>query len=104
MKPFWEKVEHYNRKLIVPALVLLLGLIIIELFAHIENEAFKLTLEIIDYLIIAVFVIDLIFLAHRARDTKFFFRHYWLDLLAVFPFSIIFNIVEQAYLGIESDY
>ena len=97
MHPFWEKVEHYNRKLIPFALVLLLGIIVYELFLHVENHTIELIVKIADALIIAVFVIDLIFLASRARSIKFFFKNYWLDILAVFPFVIFFNLIESAY-------
>ncbi len=93
MNPFWEKVEKVNSKLIPPALILLLGVIIYELFLHIESHALELAVEIADYFIIAVFVIDLIFLAIKAKDTKFFFKNYWLDIIAVFPFVIASKLV-----------
>jgi hypothetical protein len=93
MNPFWEKVEKVNSKLIPPALILLLGVIIFELFLHIENHALELAIEIVDYFIIAVFVIDLIFLAIKAKDTKFFFKNYWLDILAIFPFVIFSRFI-----------
>ena len=52
------------------------------------------SLEILDFIVIAVFVVDLIFLGIKAKSTKFFFKHYWLDLIAVFPFSIMFKAIE----------
>lgn len=93
MHPFWEKVEHYNSKLILPAIGLLLLVIIYELLTYFEviyfeNHLLELSLEVIDYLIITIFVIDLIFLAIKAKSTKFFFQNYWLDILAVFPFVL----------------
>lgn len=97
MHPFWEKVEHYNAKLITPALILLLGIIIYELFIHIENHAVELTIKITDTLIITIFIIDLAFLAHKARSVTFFFKKYWLDIIAVFPFILFFNIVNSIY-------
>ena len=97
MDKFWEKVEHYNSKLIPPSLILLLGVIIFELFVSTENAAILLTVEIIDYLIITIFVIDLIFLAIKSKDAKYFFRNYWLDIIAVFPFAIFFNIISALY-------
>ena len=97
MEKFWEKVEHYNAKLIAPALIVLLGIIIAELFFHIENPTLKLILKIADALVIAVFIIDLLFLAHKARSMKFFFKSYWLDIIAVFPFVIFFNLLESVY-------
>ncbi|MEK6863192.1 MAG: ion transporter [Nanoarchaeota archaeon] len=100
MHPFWEKIEHYNRKLITPALILLLGIIIYELFFHAENQALELAVEITDALVIAVFAIDLVFLAIRSRSAKFFFKNYWLDVLAVFPFVLFFNFINSLYRAI----
>jgi hypothetical protein len=97
MSKFWEKiepVERINHKLIFPAVLLLLVIIILELFVHPTNEWIILGIEIGDYLVVTVFLVDLIFLAHHARNTKYFFKHYWLDLLAVFPFSLAFRLVE----------
>ncbi len=93
MNPFWEKVEKVNSKLIPLALILLLGVIIYELFLHIESYALELAIKITDYFIIAVFVIDLIFLAVKAKSTKFFFKNYWLDILAIFPFVIFSKFI-----------
>ncbi len=97
MNPFWEKVEEVNRKLILPAIVLLLFIIIYEIFFHGENHTVNFIVKILDGLVIAVFVIDLVFLGRKAKSTKFFFRNYWLDILAVFPFGLLFNLMEQIY-------
>lgn len=95
--PFWESVEHYNAKLIPFAIVVLLFVIIVELFFHEFAEHHHLLISILDYLVIAVFVVDLIFLAIHARSIKFFFKNYWLDLLAVFPFALIFTFINRIY-------
>lgn len=97
MHDFWEKVEHYNAKLITPALVVLLAVIIFELFIHVENHTIELIVKIADALVIAVFVIDLIFLAKKAKSVKFFFKNYWLDIIAVFPFVLFFRLAESTY-------
>lgn len=92
-----EKVEHYNAKLIPFALVVLAAIIIYELFLHYENHTLELAVKILDGLVIAVFVIDLIFLAVRAKSARFFFRNFWLDILAIFPFSLFFEMVNALY-------
>ncbi len=97
MHPFLEKIEHYNAKLITPALIVLLGVIIYELFLHVENHTIELIVKIADALVITIFVIDLIFLAHKAKSVKFFFKKYWLDVIAVFPFVLFFNLVNSIY-------
>ena len=97
MHGFWEKVEHYNARLITPALVVLLAIIIFELFIPVENHTIELIVKIADALVIAVFIIDLIFLAKKAKSVKFFFKNYWLDIIAVFPFVLFFRLAESTY-------
>lgn len=97
MHPFFEKIERVNSRLIPYAIALLLLVIIYEIFFHIENHALNLTVEIVDGMIIAIFVVDLIFLARKAKSVQFFFRNYWLDILAVLPFTLIFNLVNRVY-------
>src|SRR3989338_10425576 len=100
MKPFWEKVEHYNSKLIPYALVVLLVVILVELFGEIEkNSPTHLLFQIIDWVILIIFAIDLIFLAIKAKTVSFFFKHYWIDLLAVFPFGLLFEFVSRFSRG-----
>ncbi|HLC71101.1 MAG TPA: hypothetical protein VJI32_03785, partial [Candidatus Nanoarchaeia archaeon] len=82
MHTFFKKVEYYNRRLIPAALIALLIIIAIELFVHIENHTVEISLKILDGIIIAIFVVDLIFLAIHSKNTRFFFRNYWLDILA----------------------
>ena len=100
LSPFWEKVEHFNSKLIVPALILLLFVIIFELFIPVDNHILEQTVTIADWIIVTIFVIDLIFLAIKAKSTKFFFENYWLDIIAVFPFGIIFAFVGSIYRAV----
>src|SRR3989338_11490566 len=100
MHVFFKKIEDYNRKLIPAALILLLVIIVLELFVHIENPIVKIVVQILDGLIIAIFVVDLIFLAIHSKNTRFFFRNYWLDILAIFPFAVVFNVVEEIYRGL----
>lgn len=102
MHPFWKKLEHYNSRLIPYALGLLLLIIVVEVgeqfsWWHIENLTLSTTIHALDYLIIAIFVIDLIFLAIRARKMKTFFKHYWLDILAVFPLALAFSLLSRVY-------
>ncbi len=101
MNKFLEKIEHYNSRLIPFAILMLLIVIVFELFVKVENPTFLLIVKIMDYLVITIFVIDLIFLAIKAKSVKFFFRNYWLDILAVFPFVLFFNVVGIAFRALE---
>lgn len=97
MHQFWEKIEHFNARLIPFALIGLLFVIVVELFFHEFAEHYHLLIFILDSLVIAIFVVDLIFLGVRAKNVRYFFRHYWLDLVAVFPFSLLFSLVSYVY-------
>ncbi len=95
---FLEKIEHYNAKLIPYALILLFAIIIFELFLHIENETILIIVHILDYIVISIFVIDLIFIAKKVHNTRIFFKHYWLDIIAIFPFAFFFSTIDRLYL------
>ncbi len=98
----WQNLEHFNSRLVPVALLGLLIIIIAELFFPVENQALKIGIKIADGIIIAIFVVDLIFLAIHSKNTRFFFRNYWLDILAVFPFALAFEVVEQIYRSITA--
>lgn len=95
MKKIWQQVEYYNRKLIPSAIVLLLLLIIAELFVHVEDPQLLAWIHFADAVVIAIFVVDLIFLAFQAKTATFFFRRYWLDIIAIFPFNLMFELVSR---------
>lgn len=97
LPPFWEKLEQKNLRLIPYALIFLFLIIIYELFFHTENRALNLLVQILDTLIVIIFVIDLIFLARRAKNTIYFFKNYWLDILAIFPFALFFTLISRLY-------
>ena len=95
MKPWLHKIEVIVDK-IIPYLVLILLILIIGEFTHytliLENEDIVL---LIDYIIVIFFVIDLCFKYYRVKDFKVFLKKYWLEIIAVFPFFLIFRLVEE---------
>ena len=97
MNKFWEKVEHWNARLIPYAIVGLLFVIVVELFFADFAHHYHTPIAFLDYIIIAIFVVDIIFLGIRAKSTKYFFKHYWLDLVAIFPFAIAMNVLSRLY-------
>ncbi len=64
-------------------------------FFH-KYEDFILFLEV--FLITFVLGFDVWFKYRRARNKEYFLKHHWLEILAVFPFMILFRIFEEAYL------
>src|SRR3989344_8763166 len=88
-------IEKINSKLIPYAIGGLLVLIIFELFVPHEDLRILLMIKILDTLIISIFIVDLLFLAWRARSAKTFFRDHWLDIMAIFPFESFFKVINR---------
>ena len=95
MKPWLHKIEVIVDK-IIPYLVLILLILIIGEFTHYklieDNEDIVL---LIDYIIVIFFLIDLSFKYYRVKNFKIFVKKYWLEILAIFPFFLIFRLVEE---------
>ncbi len=98
MKPWLHKIEVIIDKSI-PYLVLILLILIIGEFTHNKfiQDHDNLVLSI-DYGIVIIFVIDLMFKYYRVKNAKTFVKKYWLDIIAVFPFFLIFRLVEELIL------
>lgn len=84
--------------MIVPFLVLVLAIILIlenPFWVIIDLEPYQVHLAIVDALIIFFFGLDLIFKWRRIHKIKPFIKLYWLDILAVFPFYLLFRAYGQ---------
>jgi voltage-gated potassium channel len=104
MNEFWVRINKAVNKLMPYALILLLILIILELSIKTHNEYVVLLFEFLDMLIVEIFVIDLIFLYIKSKNIRFFFTNYWLDILAVFPFGLVFRFAESFFrIGLEAE-
>jgi hypothetical protein len=99
MKRWLHKLEYIVDKIIPYLLVILIFVIVIELGFHSWAEENHLLhpIEIIDYFIIFVFVVDLIFKYVRVHSIPLFLRKYWLEIIAVFPFFLFFRLAELAF-------
>jgi hypothetical protein len=86
---FIERLVDY---LIPPSLVVLLGIIIIELFFHDIADTYHTLVITLDYIVVGIFVFDLYFKYQRIRNVEKFLKEAWLDILAVFPFFLLFRI------------
>ena len=89
-----HKLEKRIDELIPPLLILLLIAIILELFFTEIAHRYSDYIDILDGVIILVFLIDLGFKYHRIKHIPKFLRTCWLDILAVFPFFLLFRAVE----------
>jgi hypothetical protein len=97
----YEKTEIIIDRLIPPMILLLLIIIVLEFFYHDFVHHYHLEPYLVagDWLVIAIFIIDLYFKYNRVSKLKDFFKKYWLDILAVFPFILFFRFFE-GFLGI----
>jgi len=99
MKKWLHTVEVIVDKLIPFLLIILAAIIILELTAHELAEKYHTYIQIFDYFLITTFIIDLGFKYHRIRNIPQFIRECWLDIIAIFPFFIVFRFFE-GLLGI----
>ncbi|MBU2634350.1 MAG: ion transporter [Nanoarchaeota archaeon] len=97
MKKWLHRIEVIIDKSIPYLVVLLLFLILGEFFYKELLEDYHLYVIIADYFIIGVFVVDLCFKFYRVRNFKIFLKKYWLDIIAVFPFFLLFRVFEEVY-------
>ena len=95
IKKWWEEIEVIVDGAIPYLLLVLLGIIIIEFFFKELALKYHTFISILDWIIIAFFVIDLIFKYLRIRVLPIFLKRYWLDILAVFPFFLVFRLFEE---------
>lgn len=89
-----SSVEHLVDK-VIPFLVVLIALLIIADFTM-DIHKFEPWVTYADWLIVGFFVADLIFKWRHVRKVTKFLKLYWLDILAVFPFYLLF----RAYVAI----
>lgn len=95
MQKSLKKLEELIDWLIPYCLILLLGIIIIEIFFYDTATLYHTQVQYADYFIVLVFVIDLIYKWFHVRKIPKFIKNYWLDILAVFPFFLIFRLFEE---------
>lgn len=84
-----SKLEQLVDAMVFPAVVALAILIVGEIFFHFDK--YEPWVTILDAAIVFVFILDLIMKWRRVHDIKKFVKLYWLEILAVFPFYLIFR-------------
>lgn len=92
MKAWLHKIEVFVDKIIPFLLLILLVLIIGEIGYRSFMEEHRIIIDIIDGFIVFVFVLDLIFKYLRIRNLPKFLRASWIDIIAIFPFFLLFRL------------
>jgi len=93
-----KKLEIVIDKIIPILLIILIFVIIGELLFKEQIHKYSLYIDMFDAFLIITFGTDLAFKYHRIRKLKTFIRKYWIEILAIFPFFLIFRLYEEIAL------
>ena len=97
MHPLLKKLEHFTDRFIPYLLVILAAVLIVEFFFKDIAFEYHNWITTADLAIIFFFSVDLAFKFNRVRKVKLFLKKYWLDIIAVFPFFLLFRLVEELF-------
>lgn len=99
MKKWLHKIEIVVDKLIPFLLFILILIIISEISFHDFMVKYHQVVQVLDWFIVVVFVLDLIFKYLRIRNFPKFLRASWIEIIAVFPFFLVFRFFE-GFIGL----
>lgn len=86
----WHHFEWIVDVVVPYLLVLLAALLILEFLVDLQH--YEPWVSIADYVIVSFFVLDLFFKWNHVRNLRTFVKLYWIDILAVFPFYLMFRL------------
>ncbi len=99
---FWQVVmyefEHFTDH-IIPVLVVLLAVVLVlenPFWTLVHLSEYEPWIGIFDSVIVFFFVVDLVFKWFKTKNVRRFFKLYWIDIVAVFPFYLIFRAYSEA--------
>lgn len=91
---FWKNLELFFDKLIIPALLVLLVIVIADLFFNDFKYEYENYFLYADLVVLFIFVGDLSFKFKKAKSFANFLSREWLEIIAVIPFFWIFRLIE----------
>ena len=94
MHKFLHETEVFIDRSIPFFLAGLPAVLIIEIYFSWIKDKYFVWFDLFDIAMVAVLLIDLFFKYERVKNTKKFIRKYWFDIIAAFPFFIIFRFLE----------
>ena len=94
MKKWLIRTEHVVDRIIPLVLLILLVILILEFFFSEAIINYHTYVEVIDYFIILIFVVDLGFKYNKIRNIPLFVKKYWLEIIATIPFFLVFRFFE----------
>ena len=94
----WDKIHDWTDKLVGPALVVILVVILLEIFLPDLAHNYHTAILVADYTAISIFVVDLGFKFKRASEWGGFVKKYWLEIIAIMPGFIIFRVLDTFFV------
>lgn len=89
--------EHFTDH-VIPFLVIALAVVLVlenPFWTLVHLEDYEPWITIFDSVVVFFFVVDLVFKWFKTKTVREFFRLYWLDIVAVFPFYLAFRAYAQ---------
>jgi len=102
MGRFSKSLELWADRLIMPALLAIVVIVILEIFFYDIAHQYHFWIEFVDVIVIGIFCVDLSFKFQRARSWEGFVRKYWLEIIAVIPIFLIFRLAEIVRFSMQS--
>ena len=94
----WERIHNWTDRLVGPALVIILIVILLEIFLPDVAHHYHSAILVADYTAISIFVLDLGFKFRRATEWENFLRKYWLEIIAIMPGFIVFRVLDAFFV------
>ncbi|MBI2546980.1 MAG: hypothetical protein HYW23_00865 [Candidatus Aenigmarchaeota archaeon] len=92
-----HKFEIFVDSLIPLAILLIILVTIAEIFFSSLTQQYYWAIDAMDLFIVVLFGLDLLFKLKHARSVPNFLKTHWIYILAVFPFFIVFRLLERFY-------
>ena len=94
----WDDLRIWADRLVGPALLVILVVILLEIFLPDLAHRYHTAILVADYSAIGVFAVDLGFKFQRASEWENFLRKYWLEIIAIMPGFIIFRVLDTLFV------
>lgn len=93
-----DTVRRCTDRLVGPALLVILIVILLEVFLPDLAHDYHTWILIADYAAISIFVVDLGFKFHRASKWQNFMKEYWLEIIAIMPGFVLFRVLDSIFV------
>ncbi len=92
-----SKLEVFVDNLIPYAIILIIAITVVEMVFASWAQKYFLIIDLIDLFILFVFFLDLLFKFIHSKSIPDFVKRYWLYIIALFPFFLVFRVIERFY-------